>query len=265
MCPAGGGGSGGCGTIIQLTPPGVGQSAWTETTLYSFTGAADGCSANGLIIDGRGRLFATTYYGGSQNTYCGAGGGCGSVIELVPPALGQTGWNEQTLWTFQGGLDGASSAAPLAEGRNGVLYGTTQFGGGAACSYYNGCGTVFALTPPAERGGPWTEQILAVFPATGNGDVPAAAVIIDREGALYGTTSTNFAENGTVFRVNPPVQGQTVWSLETLFNFAGNRTGSVPYGPLTADKAGTLYGTTLYGGETGNGIVFSLKGTGFVP
>jgi uncharacterized repeat protein (TIGR03803 family) len=33
------GGSGGAGTVFKLTPRATGQTAWTETVLYSFSGS----------------------------------------------------------------------------------------------------------------------------------------------------------------------------------------------------------------------------------
>ena len=48
---------------------------------------------------------------------------------------------------------------------------------------------------------------------------------------------------------------------KTLFTFTGNATGIYPYGGVTLDKAGHVYGTALLGGATGNGAVFELVKT----
>jgi hypothetical protein len=247
------GGANGCGTVIQLVPPAQGQTAWTENTIYSFTGGADGCNPNNVVIDAKGNLFGTSAYGGNA--------GNGTAFELIPPGNGQTDWTEQTIWGFQGGTDGASSYAPPTLGKGGVVYGTTAYGGNS-----NG-GTVFALSPPAHGGTNWSEQIIAAFSSNGTNNVPYAPVIIDKAGALYGTTSGNFdgSAAGAVFRVVPPATGQTTWTLETLFAFLGGKTGSVPYAGLTADSRGVLYGTTYQGGLNNDGVVFSLTGTGYVP
>ena len=49
-----------------------------------------------------------------------------------------------------------------------------------------------------------------------------------------------------------------------LHSFTGSD-GANPYAGLIADRAGNLYGTTLGGGASGNGVVFELTGTGFIP
>ncbi len=45
------------------------QTKWTETLLYRFTGGTDGSSpTGGLIFDGIGALYGTTYGGGGANS-----------------------------------------------------------------------------------------------------------------------------------------------------------------------------------------------------
>jgi uncharacterized repeat protein (TIGR03803 family) len=44
-----------------------------------------------------------------------------------------------------------------------------------------------------------------------------------------------------------------------IYSFTGGSDGSFPaYGDLIFDSAGNIYGTTAYGGATGNGVVFKL-------
>ena len=58
------GGTFGNGTVFKLTPPLFGRGPWTETVLYSFSGAADGRAPNsGLIFDSRGALYGVTAAG----------------------------------------------------------------------------------------------------------------------------------------------------------------------------------------------------------
>jgi uncharacterized repeat protein (TIGR03803 family) len=256
-----GGGVSNCGAIVKLSPPVQGQTVWTETTLWTFTNGSDGCAPVGLAFDRAGTLYGEAA-GGSGNSVGG------TVFKLVPPSQARVAWTEQTLWTFQGSGDGYSPYGPPTVGKDGVIYGTTIAGGNA------GKGTVFALTPPSHGSKAWSEQILWNFTGGADGSSPSAAVIVDKAGAVYGTASQGGSYTpdctygfgcGTVFKLTPPSNGQTAWTETTLIQFFGGPTGAYPSAPLTADKAGTLYGTTEIGGPLDYGIAFSLAGTGFVP
>jgi uncharacterized repeat protein (TIGR03803 family) len=112
----------------------------------------------------------------------------------------------------------------------GNLYGTARNGGSN--------GVVFKLTP-----GPvaWTETVLYSFCSQSNcndGADPAAGVIMDAAGNLYGTTARGGSNGyGVVFELTP---GSTSWSQAVLYNFSDGYGGS----PLITDSAGNLYGTT---------------------
>jgi uncharacterized repeat protein (TIGR03803 family) len=85
------GGRGGNGTVFKLTPPGKGQTAWTEIVLHRFAGGSDGEGPiAGLIADNSGALYGTTLVGGT--------GAAGTVFKLTPPAKGQTNWTEAVLY-----------------------------------------------------------------------------------------------------------------------------------------------------------------------
>jgi uncharacterized repeat protein (TIGR03803 family) len=83
-----------------------------------------------LIFDGAGRLYGTTYMGGSQDE--------GTVFELSRKADGK--WTHLVLYSFLGAPDGAYPFAGLTLDRSGNVYGTTYMGGGADQ------GTVFEVT-----------------------------------------------------------------------------------------------------------------------
>ena len=92
-----------------------------------------------------------------------------------------------------------------------------------------------------------------------NGSYPEAGLIADSKGNLYGTTSEGGAtEDGTVFELSPPPEGQTAWTLTSLVKFKGTN-GTLPLSTLIADSAGNLYGTTVYGGANNAGTVFELS------
>jgi len=50
--------------------------------------------------------------------------------------------------------------------------------------------------------------------------------------------------------------------LSLLYAFTGASDGDVPYGGLIVDSSGNLYGTTLFGGTSGNGTIFKLAPDG---
>jgi uncharacterized repeat protein (TIGR03803 family) len=250
----------------------------TLTAIYGFSGGNDGAGPEApLLYDETGALYGTTIGGGNFTApICAMLGSCGVVFKLTPPARGQTAWTETTIWTFSGGNDGA---IPLFGGliadEAGALYGTTSSGGAfpAGCDVVSiGCGTVFKLTPPVAGQTSWTLSTLWSFSGGADGGFPIAGLIADRTGALYGTTYIGGAFGaGTAFKLTPPAPGQTGWGLATLWSFSGGSDGALPQGTLIADDKGTLYGTTQFGGNPscaggfGCGVVFKLTGTGFVP
>ena len=138
----------------------------------------------------------------------------------------------------------------------GNLYGTTFEGGDAACGL--GCGTVFQLSPKAD--GTW--KLTTIFKFDGrDGAYPAAGLVMDVAGNLYGTTSGDTGlGDGTVFELAPRKDG--AWKYTALVKFTG-KNGSDPEARLILGPAGKLYGTTSAGGDSacdgsGCGTVFQL-------
>ncbi len=137
----------GCGLVFELSPPRGGDGPWTETIVHAFgTAAGDGYwPLSALIEDRDGVLYGTTLSGG--DVACGGGAGCGVVFALRPRRDGSDMWTERILHRFRGlrRRDGEGPAAGLLLAGEHRLFGTTEIGGGGKC--YNGCGTVFALSP----------------------------------------------------------------------------------------------------------------------
>jgi hypothetical protein len=160
-------------------------------------------------------LYGTTFLGGS-GLPCTYGSfvvsGCGTVFQLTPPATPGGAWTESVLYSFSGSdSDGACPAAGVVLGKNGVLYGTTTYGGsatsGSQCNSgfgATGCGTVFQLTPSAAVGGPWTETILHSFTGqNGDGSIPGP-LTLSPKGVLFGPArSGGDVGAGTIFAVEP--------------------------------------------------------------
>ena len=87
------------GTVFELTPPGAGETRWTEKLLHRFkAGVAGKDPSAGLIMDANGAFYGTTTFGGEVGCV-----GCGTVFELTPPGAGETRWTEKVLYRFKGG------------------------------------------------------------------------------------------------------------------------------------------------------------------
>ena len=115
------GGDDDCGQVFKVNQSG------TETLLYGFGGGLLGkYPYAGLVVDGSGNLYGTTFQGGAFQY--------GEVFELS--ATGHAAF----LHSFSG-KDGAFPYAGLIRDSAGNLYGTTTAGGSA------GAGTVFKITP----------------------------------------------------------------------------------------------------------------------
>jgi uncharacterized repeat protein (TIGR03803 family) len=217
--------------------------AQVASTVYSFGVAGDGVAPTaGLIMDASGNLYGTTNSGGSGTRPIG------TVFELI----NNSGtYNEKVLYSFQfAGSDGVVPSAGLIMDAGGDLFGTTTQGGAFSS------GTVFELV---NSSGTYTEKVLYSFTNSGgDGRWPAASLIMDAAGNLYGTTYLGGASNaGTVFElVN---SGGGSYTENVLYSFGSSSVdGQSPFAGLVVDTSGNLYGTTAGGGANGFGTVFEL-------
>jgi uncharacterized repeat protein (TIGR03803 family) len=231
----------GCGTIFAITTSGK------ETVLHSFRGRpGDGADPFAGLINVNGTLYGTTGEGGAYDA--------GTVFSIT------TSGRETVLYSFKGGsADGEIPEAGLLNVK-GTLYGTTANGGSGFCLRGKsdvGCGTVFSITTSG------AETVLYSFKGhSGDGANPFAG-LVNVKGTLYGTTWSGgerrcykHASCGTVFAV-------TTSGKETMiYRFKGGPgDGEHPSAGLI-NVNGTLYGTTLEGGELGCGTIFAMTTSG---
>jgi uncharacterized repeat protein (TIGR03803 family) len=178
------GGAHSAGTIYEMMPDAGGT--WDFRTLYAFRGQPDaGSPYGGLIQDGKGNLFGTTYYGGAN--------GAGSVFELH--SLPKRHWSEHVLYSFKGSSDGGLPTSTLLFDSNFDLWGTTSAGGASACN----CGTVFKVHRPTGQ-----EIVLHRFGASQDGQSPYYGLTPGSNGKLYGSTAAGgLYLQGTIFELTP--------------------------------------------------------------
>jgi len=174
------------GAVFRLKPPPTKGGSWSEKTLYRFSGGADGSSPLCSLILFKGSLYGTTVKGGASDS--------GVIFQLTPPASHHGPWVETVLHSFTCGSDGCLPWAGLTMDKNGVFYGTTQYGGLPS----NG-GTVFQLK---QESGTWTESVLFSFKSSSN-QLPAAGLLLGGSGTLYGTTVGEGGNAGIVFKLLP--------------------------------------------------------------
>jgi uncharacterized repeat protein (TIGR03803 family) len=225
------GGTGGAGTVYQIT------SSGSLTTLVSFTGGADGGNpVAGLIQGGSGDFYGSTVTGGTSNE--------GSIFQVTSSGSLTTIYSFSALSSGTN-PDGANPYGTLLQANDNNLYGTTETGG------TNGDGTLFQITASG------TLNTLYSFSGSGDGANPFGALVEGTNGNLYGTTEAGGSSGaGTVFEIT------TSGSLTSLYSFTGGGDGGNPIAGLVQGTDGNFYGVTLNGGSDGSGTVFQITPSG---
>jgi uncharacterized repeat protein (TIGR03803 family) len=229
------------------TRPPIGTpSSYQYQVLHDFAGGSDGAGPAAGLVNMKGILYGTTFFGGG--TYDN-----GSVFSIT------TAGAENVLYRF--GPDNSPNGDSPETGLidvNGKLYGTTSYGG----KHYGG--TAFNVTTTGE------EHVLYSFKETYY-NVILPSSLIDVNGTFYGTTyqgglrecseASNGGGCGTVFSITSDGQERV------LHEFKGGSDGAFPLAGLTLLN-GSLYGTTTRGGKGrycdggGCGTVFSITTAG---
>ncbi|HXJ95374.1 MAG TPA: choice-of-anchor tandem repeat GloVer-containing protein [Terriglobia bacterium] len=167
------------------------------------------------------------------------------LVPLTQPLCAQ-GPSYSVVYSFQCEPDGQWPSRDLIADSAGNLYGTTQNGG------TSGGGTVFKVSVDG------TETVLHAFAVQPDGAEPAAGLVMDSAGNLYGTTFYGGArENGTVFEIS------SSGDESILYSFTGGKDEGKPMASLLLDPEDNLYGTTTGYCCTGyQGTVFRLSPSG---
>ena len=210
------------------------SQAQTFSVIYNFTGVPDGEDPYaGLIEDSSGNLYGTTIVGGNA-------GGYGTVFKI-------DGAGAETLLHSFAKTDGYVVYAGVLRDKSGNLYGTTQEGGSSDL------GVVFKLSKSGKL------TVLHNFAGGGtDGCLPYSGVAMDAAGNLYGTTALCGGGFGTVWELSKKGKFTILHGFKS-----GSADGGVPeFGDLLMDKKGNLYGVTVEGGPSNDGVVYKVSKAG---
>jgi uncharacterized repeat protein (TIGR03803 family) len=203
----------------------------------------------GLVSDGVGYLWGTTYGGGESHdgTVYKINISTGAISTIVD-------FDDQNISTDN--HRGGSPAAGLVSDGEGNLWGTTGYGG------TDNDGTVFRINIS-------TGSITTIADFDRNnsasdnqrGAFPQASLVSDAAGNLWGTTEAGGVNSlGTVFKINT-TSGvmHTIVDFDNSTSISDNQRGAEPEAALVNDGQGNLWGTTDGGGGNGKGTVFKIN------
>ena len=234
-------GGAGRGSIGKLAPDG------TLGVLYAIPAEDDvPVRLQGSLIQANdGHLYGTSFIGGVE--------GAGTIFRVT---LG----GQFTLLRSLGATatDASLPYTGLVQGPDGMLYGTTLYGGN------NNKGTIYRI---GLDGGNFS--IIHHFNDS-DGENPEGALIVGHDGELYGTTLMGgSSDRGTVYRISTAGVHTLLYSFPSLSAFgslgtATNATGANPRAGLLLASDGNYYGTAYQGGPDGMGTVFRMTPAGVV-
>jgi|ERR1044071_5478659 uncharacterized repeat protein (TIGR03803 family) len=228
------------GTVFAMSTDGV-----SFQTIHTFSAVNNETNADGsypvapVLVSGQ-TLYGTASGGGSS--------GNGTVFAVKGDSSGFTNLHNFTS------IDGTSPAGLTLS--SGILYGIAQEGGTSQK------GTIFKVST---NGGDFS--ILHNFHGTDDGVNPSGCLVISGT-RLYGVAAYGGMNgNGTVFAMNTDGSGFVRlhdFSTTSGGPFYTNYDGINPFAALTL-SGDTLYGTASYGGDYGNGTIFTVctNGTNF--
>lgn len=201
------------------------------TNLYGTTPEQTGFSAT-LLLATDGNFYGVSANGGTN--------GLGYICRLT------TTGTFTALYTFTGAADGSQPCAPLIQGNDGALYGSTAYGA-------KGFGTVFRLTTNGAFSVVYTFGTLTNWDGSAQDGTQANGLLLGNDGNFYGTTLLGgYNENGTIFRLTSGGE------LNTMVFFDGTN-GARPEAALVQGSDGYYYGTASAGGSNNAGTIFKIS------
>jgi uncharacterized repeat protein (TIGR03803 family) len=213
------GGANGFGVLFEWDPV---TNAYAKK--LDFNGDLNGSNPYGSLIQAdNGRLYGMTFTGGENN--------CGVLFEWNPNTDAYT-----KKLDFNGNENGSFPNGSLVKANNGILYGTTTYGGS------NDKGVLYAWNPDS---GTYTKKL--DFNIEIKAGYPVGSLVQANNGKLYGMT------------------GYVIYEWDPVTNTFTNKyildAGLYSKGSLVLADNGRLYGMTMEGGvgsccQPGAGILF---------
>ncbi|MEJ1237291.1 choice-of-anchor tandem repeat GloVer-containing protein [Chryseolinea sp. T2] len=214
------------GVIFEIDQNGAYHKK-TELEYYATGSGAMG----GLTWAPNGKLYGAAWSGGVNHD--------GTIFEydIVTNRLRKVAdFSNEALST------GVFPFGSLVLAYDGKLYGTGYEGGKYTL------GVIFEVDP---NKGTLTKRYDLDF-VTGNR--PPFSLTLATDGKLYGMAGGGGEYGfGTIFAFDP-----ATGNCEKLHDFDGPKTGSNPLGTLTLGYDGKLYGTTSWGGQYNDGVIFEF-------
>jgi uncharacterized repeat protein (TIGR03803 family) len=165
------------------------------------------------------------------------------VAGLITAASAQT---VSVLYSFDGAAGSDPLNITLTQGRDGLLYGTTVYGGASSN------GAIFKITTAGKV------TLLHSFSGDTDGKNPWAGLTLGTDGNFYGTASEGgHATGGVLFKMTP------AGKLTLLHNFSTHApNGYFPQSAPILASDGNFYGTTAFGGTSAGGVLYRLTPSG---
>ncbi len=272
------------GTAFQLSPPAAPGEPWTEKTIFTFEPPY--LATGNLVIDPAGNLYGTVESNPNDPDPL-------AIYRLTAPATPGGAWTGNRIYNFsssfevEGGLTVTPKGTVISTLANTVialqvsadgqtttvtpifdLAGAGLFTGAPALLLPSGeillpeqnasqYGDIIALSPPAEKGAPWTEKVIFSFTGT-EGEYPEGVLSLGKNGAVYGSTfGGGTGQSGTVFQLTPPAAQGGAWTEKVLHNFLGGEFGQEPDSGTLITGSG-LFGLAGVSGDNLNVVAFEI-------
>jgi uncharacterized repeat protein (TIGR03803 family) len=191
---------------------------------------AEGQAPSGILFASDGQ-----FYGGMS--------GGGHYDDGVLYRMDKMG-NVTPLWQLGSGADPAVPVGAPIEAPDGLLYGTTLFGGA------HDLGTVYSMAKDGSN-----RQIIHSFKGVG-ALAPMAPLTLATDGWFYSVAGGGSRDFGTIYRV------RSDGKFEVLYDFTGGEDGGAPNAAPLEIESGVFVGTASYGGDVGGGVAYMIRPDG---